>query len=152
MFDAAILVHGLGTADVASAVLRVTLGAFFTISGYHKLFNPDRRASLAENLKSDGVYSRAAMWAVPLGELLGGLGVLFGALTLLAAFGLIAICVGVLVLEGPGRVRELKPLDPADVVDDWLYLPETLYIVMLVVLILIGPGAWSVDALAARLL
>jgi len=152
MSDATILVTGLGNTDVASAILRVALGGFFTISGYHKLFNPARRASLAETLKTDGVYSPAMMWMVPLGEFLGGLGVLFGALTLPAAFGLILICAGVLVLEGGKRIRDWQPLNPADWAADWMYLPEALYVVGLIVLILIGPGAWSIDALAARLL
>lgn len=136
----------------AALILRAALGTFFLISGYHKLFNPTRRASLEATFRADGCYNPIMMWIIPLGEFFGGLGILVGALTPLAAAGLILICAGACVLDGAKRVRDWKPLDPADTLDDWLYLPETLYIVMLVALIAIGPGPLSIDALIAAVL
>lgn len=141
------LVHGLGAFDVAALADRLALGTFFAISGYHKLFNTTRRASLATTFKADGCYSPFTMFAVPLGELLGGVALVVGLLTPVAALGLILICSGACLLDGIKRVREWGPLDAADRVDDFLYLPELLYVIMLSFLVLAGPGKWSVDAL-----
>jgi uncharacterized membrane protein YphA (DoxX/SURF4 family) len=139
-------IQGLGAFDVASLVDRMALGAFFTISGFHKLFNQSRRASLAATFKADNCYSPVMMWLIPMGELFGGLAVATGFLTPLACLGLIVICGGACLKDGLKRVRAWVPLDRADAMDDVLYLPETLYILMLVFLILIGPGAYSLDA------
>ena len=137
-------------ADAASLVLRGSLGAFFAISGYHKLFNKTRRASLKDTFVADGVYKPALMYVIPAGEFLGGLALLIGFLTPLAAAGLIAICAGACKFDGFKRIRDWKPLDKADVLDDVLYLPEALYILMALVLILVGPGPLSVDSLIAQ--
>jgi uncharacterized membrane protein YphA (DoxX/SURF4 family) len=90
------------------------------------------------------------MYAVPLGELLGGLGVAFGALTIFAAVGLVALCVGALALDGFKRIGAMQPLDPTDRADDLLYLPEVLYVVCLLAVLSFGPGAYSLDALVWR--
>jgi hypothetical protein len=39
-----------------------------------------------------------------------------------------------------------KPIDEADRIDDWLYLPEVLYAFMLIVVISAGAGPYSFDA------
>ena len=90
------------------------------------------------------------MYVVPLGELLGGLGVALGALTIFAAVGLAVLCVGAWALDGSKRIRSMQPLDPADRVDDVLYLPEVLYVLCLLAVLSFGPGAYSLDALVWR--
>lgn len=137
---------GLAAYDLASFVDRLALGGFFVISGAHKAFHPKRRASLAETFRADGVYSPGMMLAIPAGELLGGLAVLAGFLTPFAAAGLILICTGACFLDGLKRIKGMSPLDRFDALDDLLYLPETLYVLMLVTLILLGPGKWSLDS------
>lgn len=139
-------VTGLSAYDAASLVNRGALGLFFTISGFHKAFNATRRASLRETFAADGVTSPAFMYAIPAGELLGGLAVLVGFLTPLAAAGLMVICAGACLLDGLKRIKGFQPLDAADALDDVLYLPEALYLFMLLFLILTGPGRYSLDA------
>jgi hypothetical protein len=39
------------------------------------------------------------------------------------------------------------PIDRADYLDDVLYLPEVLYLVMLVVVLLAGPGPLRLDSI-----
>src|SRR5271167_3810808 len=126
-----LLTHGVGIGDAALLAVRVSIGGFFVVSGSHKLFNPMRRQSLRDTFAADGVTFAPIMYVVPLGELLGGLGVAFGALTIFAAVGLAALCVGACVLDGFKRIRAMQPLDPADRADDVLYLPEVLYVVCL---------------------
>lgn len=139
-------VTGLSLPDAAALVNRLALGVFFSISGFHKAFNATRRASLRETFAADGVKSPALMYVIPAGELLGGLAVLAGFLTPLAAAGLIVICAGACLLDGLKRIKAFQPLDAADALDDVLYLPEALYLFMLLFLILTGPGRFSVDS------
>lgn len=132
--------------DLASLICRASVGTFFAVSGYHKLFNHQRRASLSATFDADHVQPKTFfMWAIPAGELAGGLGVLTGTLTWLATVGLIALCLGACALDGYKRVNADAPLDAADRIDDWLYLPEILYTVLLVTVLLMGPGIFSVD-------
>ena len=54
---------------------------------------------------------------------------LFGLLAPLAALGLLVI------------------IDESDRIDDWLYLPETLYAFMLIIVISAGAGPYNIDTL-----
>jgi hypothetical protein len=49
--------------------------------------------------------------------------------------------------EAAEKVAKYQPIDFADKIDDYLYLPEVLYVVMLTVSALAGGGAFSLDAL-----
>ncbi len=49
--------------------------------------------------------------------------------------------------SGRQRIKLYKPMDEADRLDDWLYLPETLYAFMLILVISAGAGPYSLDAL-----
>ena len=44
-----ILFAGIGWTDIALTLSRIAVGAFFMLSGYHKLFNAERHRVLAEN-------------------------------------------------------------------------------------------------------
>lgn len=144
-----LLVHGLHSSDLGLLADRLAVGGFFVVSGYHKLFHPTRRATLLDTFKQDGLgrLTPAMMWAVPVGELAGGLGVAAGALTVVAAMGLVALCFGACFLDGLKRIPGWKPLDAADYAADVLYLPEVLYMALLGLLIASGPGVWSLDIL-----
>ena len=48
--------------------------------------------------------------------------------------------------SGRQRIKLYKPIDEADRIDDWLYLPEVLYVFMLIVVISAGAGPYSFDA------
>jgi putative oxidoreductase len=145
-----LLSHGVGFGDASLLVTRASVGGFFVLSGFHKLFNPTRREDLRETFVADKVRLTPFMVLVPLGEFLGGLGVFFGALTVFAALGLAALNIGALVLDGFKRIPAMHPLDRADRIDDVLYLPEVLYVVCLLVVISFGPGAFSIDRLVWR--
>jgi putative oxidoreductase len=145
-----LLVHGVGFGDATLLAIRASVGGFFVVSGTHKLFRPARRQSLRETFAADGVTFVPMMYIVPLSELLGGLGVAFGALTILAAAGLAALSIGAFALDGLKRIPAMHPLDPADRAGDVLYLPEVLYVVCLLTVLSFGPGAYSLDALVWR--
>jgi uncharacterized membrane protein YphA (DoxX/SURF4 family) len=151
--DASLITLGAQAPDVALTLNRVALGVFFAISGYHKLFNRSRHATLAQTLQDDGVHAVPIMqWLVPGIEFSGGWALIIGLLSALAAFGLFVICFAAVVLDATKRVRDWQPVDRADWLGDLLYLPEALYCIGLAVVMLGGPGPWSLDAKIATLL
>ncbi len=142
---------GFGLTDVALTLNREVLGVFFAISGYHKLFNVGRHKSITDTLVADGVpLVTFNEWFVPIVEMLGGLALVVGLLTIPAALGCVAICTVATCVDGFKRIKSWSPIDKADAVDDVLYLPEVLYIVMLLVVVFAGPGPYSIDAVLFR--
>jgi uncharacterized membrane protein YphA (DoxX/SURF4 family) len=91
-------------------------------------------------------------WLLPTAEFGGGCALIIGLLSVLAAFGLFVICIGALALDAVKRIRAWQPIDRADWLGDLLYLPEALYCIGLTVVMLAGPGRWSLDAKIAALL
>jgi uncharacterized membrane protein YphA (DoxX/SURF4 family) len=148
--DLSLISFGADAPEAALTLNRVALGTFFAISGYHKLFTASRHATLARTLQDDGVRAVPVMqWLVPGVEFSAGWALLLGLLSALAAFGLFVVCLGAVALDARKRVETWAPIDRADWLGDLLYLPEALYCVGLAVVMLAGPGPWSLDALVA---
>ena len=148
-----ILFNGVGWTDIALTLNRIAVGAFFMLSGYHKLFNAERHRSFVDELKGLGVPALGFnQWWVPLVEFTAGAGVVIGLLAPLAALGLLVIILVAIATSGRQRLKLYKPIDEADRIDDWLYLPETLYVFMLIMVISAGAGPYSFDALILRLI
>src|SRR5271154_6997247 len=94
-----LITQGAQDTNAALTVNRVALGAFFAISGYHKLFNASRHATLTRTLQNDGVHAVPIMkWLLPSLEFGGGCLLIIGLLSVLAAFGLFVICAGAFAL------------------------------------------------------
>jgi uncharacterized membrane protein YphA (DoxX/SURF4 family) len=148
-----LLFNGVGWADIALTLNRIAVGAFFMLSGYHKLFNAQRHRTFVDELKGLGVPALGFnQWWVPTVEFTAGGGVLIGFLAPLAALGLLVVILVAIATSGRERIKLYKPIDEADRIDDWLYLPETLYAIMLIVVISVGAGPYSLDALILGLL
>ena len=148
-----LLLVGVGWADLAITLSRIAVGTFFMLSGYRKLFNAERHRSIVDELKALGVPAvRFNQWWVPLVEFAAGGAVLIGLLAPLAALGLLVIIVVAIATSGRQRIKLYKPIDHADHIADFLYLPETLYAFMLIVVISAGAGPYSLDALILGLM
>ena len=148
-----ILFNGVGWTDIALTLNRVAVGMFFMFSGYHKLFNTGRHRVFANELRSLHVPAVGInQWWVPLVEFSAGGAVVIGLVAPLAALGLLVIILVASATSGRDRIKTFKPIDRADRIDDWLYLPETLYAVMLIMIISAGAGPYSLDAAILRLL
>src|SRR5579863_6955950 len=148
-----LLFVGVGWTDLALTLNRIAVGAFFMLSGYHKLFNADRHRSFIDELKALGVPAVGFnQWWVPLVEFAAGGAVLIGLLAPLAALGLLVIILVAIAMSGHRRMKLIKPIDEADRLDDFLYLPETLYASMLVIVVAAGAGPYSLDALILHLM
>jgi uncharacterized membrane protein YphA (DoxX/SURF4 family) len=147
------LLEGAQAPNIALTLNRVALGAFFAISGYHKLFNVPRHGTLTRTLVDDGVHAVPVMqWLLPSAEFAGGFALITGLFSVLAALGLFVICAGAVAFDAVKRIRTWRPLDRADWLGDLLYVPETLYCIGLTVVVLAGPGPWSLDARIAGFL
>ena len=148
-----LLFVGIGWTDLAITLNRIAVGAFFMLSGYHKLFNADRHRTFADELKALGVPAVGFnQWWVPLVEFTAGGAVVVGLLAPLASLGLLVVILIAGATSGRQRLKVFKPIDEADRIDDWLYLPETLYAFMLIMVISAGAGPYSLDALILGLM
>jgi uncharacterized membrane protein YphA (DoxX/SURF4 family) len=148
-----ILFNGVGWTDIALTLNRIAVGMFFMLSGYHKLFNPQRHRTFIDELKGLGVHAIGFnQWWVSIIEFTAGSSVVVGFLAPLAALGLLVIILVAIATSGPQRIKLIKPIDEADRIDDWLYLPETLYAFMLIMVVSAGAGPYSLDALILGLI
>jgi uncharacterized membrane protein YphA (DoxX/SURF4 family) len=148
-----LLFTGLGCPDLAITLNRIAIGAFFMLSGFHKLFDAPRHRTFVDELKALGVPAVGFnQWWVPLVEFSAGGAVLIGLLAPLAALGLLVIILVAMATSGRQRIKVFKPIDEADRIDDWLYLPETLYAFMLIIIVSAGAGPYSLDALILSLI
>jgi uncharacterized membrane protein YphA (DoxX/SURF4 family) len=146
--DASLITMGANAPEVALTLNRVALGVFFAISGYLKLFNPSRHATLARTLQEAGVPAVPIMqWLVPGVEFSAGCALIVGLLSVLAAFGLFIICLFAFRLDAIKRIEGWQPINRADWIGDVLYLPEALYCIGLSAVMLAGPGPWSLDVI-----
>lgn len=118
-------------------LLSVASGAFFALSGFNKLTNKGRHAALVATLQADHVPAVGFnQWWVPSWEFLAGTSLAVGLYPKLAAAVLAIIMLVALVSEARKRVAEWQPINVADRVDDYLYLQESCYLIMLAAIII----------------
>jgi putative oxidoreductase len=144
--------NGVGGFTIAYTILRVAIGGFFASSGYHKLFNAQRRVMVGKVMVEDRIpFPAFCAVFVPTVELLAGLGLLAGALTTLSALGLLAISLVATCTDALWRLPDRHPLDAADWIAKAIYLPEVLLTLGLFAILAGGPGALSLDRIVANI-
>ena len=128
----------------AILLVRVSLGLFFAISGANKLFVAGSRQIMYETLVKAKVPSPRLMTYFVSGvEFVGGSLLAVGFLSSLAC---VALLVDMLVAILTTKLSAMpKGLSPLNWLDDFLYLPEVLYVLFFILLICFGPGKFSVD-------
>jgi putative oxidoreductase len=136
----------------AILLVRVSLGLFFAISGANKLFVVGSTQTMYETLVEAKVpFPRLMTYFVSGVEFVGGSLLTVGFLSSLAC---VALLVDMLVAILTTKLSAMpKGLSPLNWLDDFLYLPEVLYMLFFIWLICSGPGKLSVDYwLAGQLL
>jgi putative oxidoreductase len=145
----------LGSGDLeqyAILLVRVSIGLFFAISGANKLF-------VAGGTKP--VYDTLVQAKVPFPQLMAhfvsGVEFVCGSLLtvgFLSSPASVTLSIDMIVAVLTNSLSTLpKGLSPLSWLDDFLYLPEVLYVLFFIWLICSGPGRFSVDYwLAGRLL
>ena len=137
--------------EYAILVVRIALGLFFAISGANKLFVPQQTQVMYETLVAAHVpLPRLMTYFVSSVEFVGGLMLIVGLLSSLACFALLSdMLVAILTTKLAALPKGVSPLTW---LDNFLYLPEALYVLFFVWLICSGPGRFSIDRrIAARL-
>src|ERR1700678_2688881 len=126
---------------------RILIGIFFCISGGTKLFVRAQFAVLEQTLVQSHIpFPHANALFVAMIEFACGAGLALGLLTPLCA----AMLTGdMMVAIATNRIHSIQASSVLAWLDDCLYLPEVLYILILVWLIFSGPGRYSVDGLIA---
>jgi putative oxidoreductase len=126
---------------------RVLIGIFFCISGGTKLFVPAQFRVLEQTLIQSHIpFPHANALFVSTVEFACGAGLSLGLLTPLCA----AILAGdMIVAIATNRIHSIQASGVLAWLDDFLYLPEVLYTLILIWLIFSGPGRYSVDSLIA---
>jgi putative oxidoreductase len=133
---------------IAVLIARLSVGVLFAISGGGKLFVAEKRKEMQETLKKAGVPAPETMTVVlAFIEFFFGLLLALGFLTPISCVMLIGVMIGALVTTVlPG----IEARTPIAWLGEFLYLPETLYLVILFWLLLSGPGALSADYILFR--
>ena len=145
----------LGSSDLeqyAILLVRVSLGLFFAISGANKLFVAGGTKPVYDTLvKAKVPFPRQTAYFVAGVEFVCGSLLTVGFLSILAGVALL-IDMSVAILTSAISTMP-KGLRPLNWLDDFLYLPEVLYVLFFIWLICSGPGKFSVDYwLASKLL
>jgi putative oxidoreductase len=124
---------------------RVAVGLLFFLSGRGKLFVPERRQQMRETLVAARIpFPNFNAVFVPSVEFVFGFLLVLGALTPIACAML--GCVMIVALATTA-ILNIKAPPFLGWLSEFLYLPEVLYLVILVWIFLSGPGWLSVDHL-----
>ena len=133
-----------GLEQYAILLVRVSLGLFFAISGANKLFVPSRTQAMYEALVEARVpFPHLMTYFVSTVEFAGGCLLAVGFLSSLAC---VALLVDMMVAILTTKLSAMPSgLSAFNWLDDFLYLPEALYVLFFIWLICSGPGKFSVD-------
>ena len=128
----------------AILLVRVSLGLFFAISGGNKLLVPGGTKPVYDTLVQAAVpFPHLTAYFVSGVELVGGSLLTVGFLSS-PACAVLSIDMIVAILTNALSTMP-KGLSPLRWLDDFLYLPEVLYVLFFIWLICSGPGRISVD-------
>ena len=137
----------LGSSDLdqyAILLVRVSLGLFFAISGANKLFVAGSTQTMYETLvKAKVPFPHLMTYFVSGVEFVAGSLLIVGFLSSPAS---LALLVNMLVAILTTKLSAMhKGLSLLNWLDDFLYLPEVLYVLFFIWLICSGPGKFSID-------
>ena len=137
----------LGSSDLEQYVIllvRVSIGLFFAISGANKLFVAGGTKPVYDTLvKAKIPFPRQTAYFVSSVEFVGGSLVTVGFLSSPACVVLMIDMIVAILTESLSTLP--KGLSPLSWLDDFLYLPEVLYVLFFILLICFGPGEFSID-------
>jgi putative oxidoreductase len=128
---------------IGQVLARLSIGLLFFLSGRGKLFVPARREQMREAMQHAGLpQPELAATVTSLMEFVGGAMLCLGVLTPISCLMLTTVMLGALVTT---QVPAIKAASVVEWLGEFLYLPEVLYVVILIWLFFAGPGWLSVD-------
>jgi putative oxidoreductase len=127
---------------------RVLTGVFFCISGGAKLLVQSHFSEMQQTLVQSHIpFPHASALIVSLVEFACGGGLIFGLRTPLCS---VMLRGDMIVAILANRIGSIHASGVLAFLDDFLYLPEVLYVLILFWLLFSGPGPYSVDRMMAR--
>jgi uncharacterized membrane protein YphA (DoxX/SURF4 family) len=144
---------------------RIILGGFFVIDRFRWFWDPQHTGSQRHLLnearrehlraKIEQVTGLRSVWwsvIVAFVEFFGGLAIMFGFLTPLAALAILVI----LIIASHGNFHQKvivkqQPQDKVDVISCYFWTVEPLYIWMAAMIVILGAGSISLDSLIRAL-
>ena len=128
----------------AVLLARISLGVFFAISGGNKLFVASQYKLMYETIVGAGIpFPQIMTYFVSSVEFVCGCLLIIGLLSTLCCVAfIIDMSVAITTVQ---LATITKAASFIDWVDDFLYLPEVLYIIIFFWLISSGPGRLSID-------
>jgi putative oxidoreductase len=128
----------------AALVARIALGVFFAISGGNKLFVTSQYKLMYETMVGAGIpFPHVMTYFVSSVEFVGGCLLIIGLISTLCCMTFIVDMIVAITTVQLATIT--KPLSFIDWLDDFLYLPEVMYIILFLWLISSGPGRLSLD-------
>lgn len=151
------LLMGVGFHDAALLLMRVVIGAFFVLYRHRwfydcsrpkgsRLFCVKRRSKLRARLRTCG-YPRELAPLVATTQVLAGMGLIVGLLTVPAALAIFFVMVFANCCAPKEEIAAMKPVDKIDWWASYLRLVEPLYLTNALVVLSLGPGKYSLDYL-----
>lgn len=140
---------GINLPDIAALILRLGVGVFFAISGWNKLTCPTCHGYLGSNLARSGLPSCGGymVWWVAGWEFAAGAAIAIGLYTGAAAFILFVVCLVAFIVSWRRKLARKNPVHRMDAATEVLCMFDVLLMWMLLAVMMIGPGAVSVDRL-----
>jgi putative oxidoreductase len=130
--------------ELAVLLARVLLGVFFAISGGNKIFVASQYNIMYETIVGAGIpFPHVLTYFVSSAEFVCGCLLIIGLLSALCCMAFIIDMVVAITTVQLATIT--KALSFIDWLDDFLYLPEVMYIIIFLWLIFSGPGRLSVD-------
>jgi putative oxidoreductase len=128
----------------AVLLARISLGVFFAISGGNKLFAPSQYKLMYETIAGAGIpFPHVITYFVSSVEFVCGCLLIIGLLSTLCC---VAFIIDMIVAITTVQLATItKAPSFIDWFDDFLYLPEVMYIIIFLWLISSGPGRFSID-------
>lgn len=124
-------------------IVRLYAGLFFILSGFFKIFDSTQHKILLKTLIAAKIpFPEFSAYFVPALELIGGCLLILGLLTTLASLVLFFIMITALFTD---RIIGLTKYGGLFFLENFFYLPETLYALILLWLFFSGPGKFSLD-------
>ena len=130
---------------VGILLARLSVGVLFAISGYGKIFVEEKRGQMRETLKNAGVpLPKINAIFVSWVELIFGILLVLGFLTPVACLMLSGVMIVAILTV---KLKGIESASLSGWLGEFLFLPEVLYLVILIWLFFSGPGLISLDRL-----
>ena len=131
-------------------VARFSLGLFFAVSGYNKLFVHEKHVDLIHLMSEIGLpFPEFMAFFLASVEFYGGILLMIGLFSTICAIALtIAMIVAIITVEIDAIIPE--GIGFLDWMSWFLYLPQVMYVILFVWLMITGPGRLSLDYYLAK--